>query len=162
MNIFNSRDVCPLASRCCEGSQPRRRHLLTGQRHSVSRYALLQGELRSCALNVSEFISLAGLTSALYEDLGYPCYTPYSEAWKGSASDDVRRNILRHISFATTAGMLNTVNIGPKESSNPLSMSTVLLVVAIATFIVRFKGLSGRLIQVMRRDGGAYYIALAG
>lgn len=39
---------------------------------------------------------------------------------------------------------------------------TVLLVVAIATFIVRYKGRSGRLVQVMRRDGGVYYIALAG
>lgn len=40
--------------------------------------------------------------------------------------------------------------------------ATVLLLAAIATLVVRYRGRSSRLLQVIRRDGGVYYLALAG
>lgn len=39
---------------------------------------------------------------------------------------------------------------------------TVLLILAIITVTVRYKGHNGRLFEVIRRDGGLYYITLAG
>lgn len=102
---------------------------------------------------------LAGRTTALSKELGYPCYAPYSETWRQSAGDAARRNILRYISFATTACTSYYI---PALQDELTCSCPVLLVLAIATLIVRYKGHSGGLIQVLRRDGGLYYVALAG
>lgn len=41
-------------------------------------------------------------------------------------------------------------------------LSPVLLILVVGALIVRYKGHSGRLVRVIRRDGGLCYIALAG
>ncbi|KAJ3546292.1 hypothetical protein NMY22_g2114 [Coprinellus aureogranulatus] len=78
--------------------------------------------------------------SALDEELGYPCYVPSSEQWTDLTAYGLGRNIRRYIYFATTC---------------------VLLIAAVITLVRRYKGHKGRLVRVLRRDGGAYYIALA-
>ncbi|KAJ3533794.1 hypothetical protein NMY22_g7189 [Coprinellus aureogranulatus] len=78
--------------------------------------------------------------SALDEELGYPCYVPSSEQWTELTAYGLGRNIRRYIYFATTC---------------------VLLIAAVTTLVRRYKGHKGRLVRVLRRDGGAYYIALA-
>ncbi|KAJ3546258.1 hypothetical protein NMY22_g2122 [Coprinellus aureogranulatus] len=79
--------------------------------------------------------------SSLDEELGYPCYIPPSDEWEQSTVSGLRRDIRRYITFSITA---------------------LLLLLALATFAIRYRGQSGPLFQVLRRDGGLYYIALAG
>jgi hypothetical protein len=40
-------------------------------------------------------------------------------------------------------------------------LSTVLLILAVATFVLRYREQKGQLALVLRRDGGVYYLAVA-
>ncbi|KAJ3523385.1 hypothetical protein NMY22_g11462 [Coprinellus aureogranulatus] len=74
------------------------------------------------------------------KELGYPCYVVSSEDWYESTDWGRGRDIRAYIIFACTA---------------------VLFLLAVTAIVVRYKGHSGRLVNVLRRDGGLYYIALA-
>ncbi|KAJ3523713.1 hypothetical protein NMY22_g11317 [Coprinellus aureogranulatus] len=74
-------------------------------------------------------------------ELGYPCYGVSTEQWMATTVTGLGLNIRRYIFFATTA---------------------LLFVIAIFTLVMRYRGHNGRLVNVLRRDGGLYYIALAG
>ncbi|KAJ3530831.1 hypothetical protein NMY22_g8412 [Coprinellus aureogranulatus] len=75
--------------------------------------------------------------SELDKELGYTCYGPSPRRWPTAIGLDIRR----YASFAAT---------------------TVLLVLAVICVVVRYKGHSGRLVNIIRRDGGLYYLAVAG
>ncbi|KAJ3528088.1 hypothetical protein NMY22_g9546 [Coprinellus aureogranulatus] len=79
--------------------------------------------------------------SVLDKELGYPCYVPSSGDWIEMTLAGLGRDVRAYLHFATTAAIL---------------------LLAGATLIVRYKGHKGRLIQVLRRDGGLYYIIFAG
>ncbi|KAJ3546852.1 hypothetical protein NMY22_g1886 [Coprinellus aureogranulatus] len=79
--------------------------------------------------------------SDLDKELGYPCYLPSPEQWVKLTIAYIGHDIRFYITFATTA---------------------VLLLLAGAALVVRYKGHKGHLVQVLRRDGGLYYIVLAG
>ncbi|KAJ3529340.1 hypothetical protein NMY22_g9040 [Coprinellus aureogranulatus] len=90
---------------------------------------------------VSEIQYPAQTVSNLDTELGYPCYMPSTEQWLKLTISETGLDIRTYIHFATTAG---------------------LFLLAGATLIVRYKGHNGQLIRVLRRDGGLYYITLAG
>ncbi|KAJ3529338.1 hypothetical protein NMY22_g9037 [Coprinellus aureogranulatus] len=75
------------------------------------------------------------------KELGYPCYMPSGEQWDEFTIAYIGRDIQSYIGFVTTA---------------------VLSLLAGVALVVRYRGHNGRLVQVLRRDGGLYYIALAG
>ncbi|KAJ3531018.1 hypothetical protein NMY22_g8327 [Coprinellus aureogranulatus] len=79
--------------------------------------------------------------SGIFKELGYPCYVPSNEQWIESQTLwGLGREIREYLTFATTAA---------------------LFILAGATFTVRYKGHKGRLVHVLGRDGGLYFIALA-
>ncbi|KAJ3522075.1 hypothetical protein NMY22_g12042 [Coprinellus aureogranulatus] len=79
--------------------------------------------------------------SDLLKELGYPCYAPSAEQWRKLAIIYIGLDVRSYVNFATTA---------------------VLFLLAGAALVVHYKGNEGRLVRVLRRDGGLYYIALAG
>ncbi|KAJ3516851.1 hypothetical protein NMY22_g14109 [Coprinellus aureogranulatus] len=78
--------------------------------------------------------------SPLDRELGYPCAIPPNEEWLTGTIAGVGRSARIYLSFATTV---------------------CLLLLAIVTLVLRYRGQNGRLVQIIRRDGGLYYIALA-
>ncbi|KAJ3545572.1 hypothetical protein NMY22_g2378 [Coprinellus aureogranulatus] len=80
-------------------------------------------------------------TPDILAEMGYPCYVPANELWMQRTVAGIGRDVRRYVTFATTA---------------------VLLLLAAATLIVRYKGRSGRVVHVLRRDGGIHYVSLAG
>ncbi|KAJ3547143.1 hypothetical protein NMY22_g1761 [Coprinellus aureogranulatus] len=79
--------------------------------------------------------------SGVFKELGYPCYVPSNEQWIESETLwGLGREIREYLTFATTAA---------------------LFLLAGATFTFRYKGHKGRLVHVLGRDGGLYFIALA-
>ncbi|KAJ3540892.1 hypothetical protein NMY22_g4110 [Coprinellus aureogranulatus] len=74
-------------------------------------------------------------------ELGYPCYVPSNEEWARATVSELGMDVRRYISFASTAAML---------------------LLAVVTLIMRYRGHAGRLVRVLRRDDGIYYIAVAG
>ncbi|TEB24893.1 hypothetical protein FA13DRAFT_1738907, partial [Coprinellus micaceus] len=79
-------------------------------------------------------------SSLLDEYLGYPCYAFHSQ-WLTEGSTHVLGNSIRlYFALATTA---------------------IVLITAIATLYLRYRGGQGRLVQVIQRDGGAYCLTIA-
>ncbi|KAJ3548141.1 hypothetical protein NMY22_g1375 [Coprinellus aureogranulatus] len=78
---------------------------------------------------------------SLFKELGYPCYAPSAGQMAKRTIIPLGVDIRAYITFSTTA---------------------VLFLLAGVALIVRYQGHNGRLVQVLRRDGGLYYIALAG
>ncbi|TEB28585.1 hypothetical protein FA13DRAFT_1735423 [Coprinellus micaceus] len=116
--------------------------------------ALLQGRLihlvgvvtLSCAVPfvnsamnlVAQIQYPAEQVSQLDEALGYPCYSPSAEAWVEETVAFIGRG---------TRGYVNLV-------------ATILLaLLGVATLVIRYNGQGGRLVQVIRRDGGRHYIS---
>ncbi|KAJ3546290.1 hypothetical protein NMY22_g2116 [Coprinellus aureogranulatus] len=76
----------------------------------------------------------------LDKELGYPCaYISTADLVKHTAMR-LGRNERRYLYFSTTI---------------------VLLLVAVVTLAVRYRGRNHRLLQVLRRDGGIYYVVIA-
>ncbi|KAJ3521208.1 hypothetical protein NMY22_g12410 [Coprinellus aureogranulatus] len=69
-------------------------------------------------------------------ELGYPCYAASSEDFFGTVAG-LGRDARTYINFARTA---------------------ILMMLAIAVFALRYREKSGQLLQVLRRDGGLYYL----
>ncbi|KAJ3528650.1 hypothetical protein NMY22_g9322 [Coprinellus aureogranulatus] len=90
---------------------------------------------------VSDIQYPAEPVSDLDREMGYPCYLPSNEIWVESTIWGNGRDIRSYVNFAGTA---------------------VLFLLAGATMILRYKGHNGQLIKVLRRDGGLYYLVLAG
>ncbi|TEB28572.1 hypothetical protein FA13DRAFT_1793766 [Coprinellus micaceus] len=78
-------------------------------------------------------------TTPSYKVLGYPCYVPSSTQWSEQTIAHAGRHIRAYMNLAATL---------------------VLALVGVATLAVRYKGHRGQLVQVIRRDGGAYYLSL--
>ncbi|KAJ3546845.1 hypothetical protein NMY22_g1888 [Coprinellus aureogranulatus] len=79
--------------------------------------------------------------SGIFKELGYPCYILATEKRVGSSASGYGLGIRSYVNVATTAA---------------------LFVLAGAALIMRYKGQKGRLLRVLRRDGGIYYFALTG
>ncbi|TEB25825.1 hypothetical protein FA13DRAFT_1817260 [Coprinellus micaceus] len=77
---------------------------------------------------------------SLDEELGYPCYVPSPDIWATETVAGIGRDSRNYLNFAFTI---------------------VLFFLAVITLFVRYKGQKGPLIQVITRDGGLYYVALA-
>ncbi|KAJ3541116.1 hypothetical protein NMY22_g4023 [Coprinellus aureogranulatus] len=73
-------------------------------------------------------------------ELGYPCYAASSEDFFGTVAG-LGRDARTYINFARTA---------------------ILMMLAIAVFALRYREKSGQLLQVLRRDGGLYYLIVTG
>ncbi|TEB28652.1 hypothetical protein FA13DRAFT_1735487 [Coprinellus micaceus] len=77
--------------------------------------------------------------SQLDKELGYPCYVVSFEDFVKGTVMYIGRDVRAYIDLAATA---------------------ILALLGVATLFVRFKGHGGRLIQVLRRDGGIQYLSL--
>ncbi|KAJ3538435.1 hypothetical protein NMY22_g5170 [Coprinellus aureogranulatus] len=77
----------------------------------------------------------------LDRELGYPCYVLSTDVWISETITGLGFNVRIYLGFATTC---------------------LLIILALATIVLRYRGQNGRFIQVLRRDGGIYYLALAG
>lgn len=74
------------------------------------------------------------------EELGYPCYLNSNEDFLNTPAG-LGRNARAYVNFARTI---------------------LLMLLAIATLVIRYRAQRGRLIHVIRRDGGLYYLTVAG
>lgn len=92
--------------------------------------------------------------------MGYPCYVPSSSDWVELTVSGVGREVRQYVSFITTT-CLCPLFPWIHDARTDMRLA-VLLVLAIVTIAIRYKGHNGKLVQVLRRDGGAYYLALAG
>ncbi|TEB29782.1 hypothetical protein FA13DRAFT_595242 [Coprinellus micaceus] len=72
-------------------------------------------------------------------ELGYPCYFPSSKEWGEQTIIYVGRDARTYVNLACTV---------------------VLALLAAMTVIVRYKGQGGKIIHVIRRDGGLHYLSL--
>ncbi|KAJ3517718.1 hypothetical protein NMY22_g13902 [Coprinellus aureogranulatus] len=90
---------------------------------------------------VAEIQYPAEPVTEMFKELGYPCYAPSPEQWLKLTLSGLGADVRAYLNFATTA---------------------VLLFLGGAALVLRYKGHKGRLIQILRRDGGVYFIALAG
>ncbi|KAJ3542604.1 hypothetical protein NMY22_g3447 [Coprinellus aureogranulatus] len=79
--------------------------------------------------------------SKLEEELGYPCYAFSNERWHKSTIAGLGSDSRRYFYFAATAA---------------------LVIMAAAALATRYRSHKGRLVQVLRRDGGMYCFFLAG
>ncbi|TEB28574.1 hypothetical protein FA13DRAFT_1793767 [Coprinellus micaceus] len=75
--------------------------------------------------------------SPLDSGLGYPCYYVSEEQWAEKTVDYAGLVIRSYVTLATTI---------------------VLAGLGVAALVMRYKGHEGRLVQVLRRDGGIYYM----
>lgn len=76
----------------------------------------------------------------LREALGYPCYLNSDEDFANTTAG-LGRNARGYVNFARTI---------------------LLMLLAIATLVIRYRRHRGRLIKVICRDGGFYYLTVAG
>ncbi|TEB24805.1 hypothetical protein FA13DRAFT_1287540 [Coprinellus micaceus] len=89
---------------------------------------------------IADFQYAAEPPSPILAELGYPCYYMSQEKYSktiGYIGADIRQ----YLSLATTS---------------------VLFLVGVTTFAVRYKGHGGGLVRVMLRDGGLHYLSLLG
>ncbi|TEB28628.1 hypothetical protein FA13DRAFT_774572 [Coprinellus micaceus] len=77
--------------------------------------------------------------SPLDAELGYPCVVPSGEQWSALTIAYTGRDVRAYVNLVTT---------------------TLLSLMGVITLAVRYRGQGGRLIQVLRRDGGVYYLSL--
>ncbi|TEB28590.1 hypothetical protein FA13DRAFT_1735433 [Coprinellus micaceus] len=77
--------------------------------------------------------------SLLDAELGYPCYVPSSESWAVETVMYIAGNVRTYVNLVATA---------------------LLALLGVFALVVRYKGQGGRLVQVIRRDGGLHYLSL--
>ncbi|TEB27475.1 hypothetical protein FA13DRAFT_1816390 [Coprinellus micaceus] len=88
---------------------------------------------------VSSFQYPAEQLSDIDAELGYPCYVTSVGGWEENTITYTGRDIRAYVNLAAT---------------------TLLALLGIVTLVIRYKGQDGRLIQVIRRDGGLHYLSL--
>ncbi|TEB21510.1 hypothetical protein FA13DRAFT_98796 [Coprinellus micaceus] len=94
----------------------------------------------SWIINVTaDFQYPAKPTSPLLDELGYPCYYISQKEWSENTIGHAGQDVRAYLSLAAT---------------------TIMFLLGIAAFFVRYKGQGSPLIQVLRRDGGLYYMSM--
>jgi hypothetical protein len=94
-------------------------------------------------------------------ELGYPCYVTSVGGWEENTITYTGRDIRAYVNLAATTRALFRTPSLEKERGNS-HHTTVLALLGIVTLVIRYKGQDGRLIQVIRRDGGLHYLSLLG